>query len=70
MIPRRFSNLAPYFASFVHKRFERPPLGEMFRWIFQPGKEARAAKYIQTKTNNEKFLEVIFKNYDKVFITP
>ncbi|MFN4807124.1 MAG: FkbM family methyltransferase [Akkermansiaceae bacterium] len=70
MIPRRFSNLAPYFASFVHKRFERPPLGEMFRWIFQPGKEARAAKYIQTKTNNEKFLEVIFKNYDKVFYYP
>jgi hypothetical protein len=70
MIPRRFKNLAPYFASYIHKRFKRPPLVEIFRWIFQPGKEARAAKYIQTKTTNGKFLEVIFKDYDKVFYYP
>jgi FkbM family methyltransferase len=70
MIPRRFQNLAPYFASYFHKRFERPALAEMLRWVFQPAKEVRAAKYIQTKTSNEKFLEVIFKNYDKVFYYP
>jgi FkbM family methyltransferase len=70
MIPRRFTNLAPYFASYIHKRFERPTFSEMFRWIFQPGKEARAAKYIQSKTSNEKFLEVTFKNHEKVFYYP
>jgi FkbM family methyltransferase len=70
MIPRRLRNLRPYFASLVHPRFNRPPLGEMARWIAQPGKEKRASSFIEKRETRDDFLEVRFHGFAETFYYP
>ncbi|MGI8602781.1 MAG: FkbM family methyltransferase [Verrucomicrobiales bacterium] len=70
MLPRRFRNLRPYLASFVHSRFERPPLAEMARWLFQPGKEQRAAKYIESRESQDGLLTFKFHGINEFFYYP
>ncbi len=70
MIPRRFQILRPYLASFIHPRFRRPPVSEVFRWITQPGKERRAAAYIESTREEEGFLAIKFRGVDLEFYYP
>src|SRR5262245_427729 len=70
MIPLRFRNLRPYLATFVFSRFPRPPLSEIIRWTFQPGKQQRAAKYIQSVLDKSDMKEIWFNNYNKPFYYP
>ncbi len=70
MIPRRFEQVRPYLASLIHSRFDRPPVREMARWILQPGKEARAQRYIRSKTLEGDFFRVEFTGHEKPFFYP
>jgi FkbM family methyltransferase len=70
MIPRRLEQIRPYLASLIHPRFERPPIHEMARWILQPGKEARAQKYIVSKSLEGDFYKVIFAGHERPFYYP
>lgn len=70
MIPQRFQNLRPYLASWIQPRFTRPPLREMLRWYVQPGKEKRAARFIEEVEVRDGYREVKFKGVDGVFYYP
>lgn len=70
MIPRRFYNLKPYIASFIHKQSPRPPFNEMLRWLIQPGKEKRASVYIEDVSNESPYKKVKFKGFKDNFYYP
>ncbi len=70
MIPRRFHILRPYLASFIHPRFPRPPVSQVLRWITQPGKERRAAAYIESIREDGDFKAIRFKGIGRDFFYP
>jgi FkbM family methyltransferase len=70
MFPKRLQNLRPYLASFIHSRFDRPSVSEMLHWIFQPGKESRAEKFVGKKNQGRDFTELHFKGNDNTFYYP
>lgn len=70
MFPRRFRNIRPYLASFIHSRFPRPPVSEIFQWITQPGKEQRASKFIESVADAKGMKEIRFKGFDKPLYYP
>jgi len=60
MLPLRFRIIRPYVASFIHCNFQRPPVHEVLRWLFQPDKEKRGAKYVLKKEMDGDFTVVYF----------
>ena len=70
MIPLRFRIIRPYLASFIHKRFGRPPLPEVFHWLFQPGKEKRALRYVEDRRDHGSFTEIRFYGHEQPFFYP
>lgn len=70
MLPRRFRIIRPYLASFIHPRFNRPPLSEVLRWLFQPNKEKRALRYIEQRKNDRDFVNVSFRGIVEPFYYP
>ena len=70
MLPKRLENIRPYLASFIHLRFDRPEVSEILRWIFQPGKEARAEKFIQKRSVVGDFMELHLKGNENTFYYP
>jgi len=70
MIPLRFKIVRPYLASFIHRRFERPGLGEVIRWLIQPGKEKRASCYITKREEQGDFMAIHFCGFEEPFYYP
>jgi len=68
--PGRFLIVRPYIASFIHHRYTRPPLREVLRWLFQPGKEGRARQFVQHVTEEGDFLRIEFRNFTRPFFYP
>jgi len=69
-LPHRFDNLRPYIASFLHSRFQRPPVGEIIHWITQPGKEQRANRFIESKKEAGDLWEIQFRGFNIPFYYP
>jgi len=72
MFPQRFRIIRPYLASFIHyNNFQRPPAREVLRWLCQPGREARGAKYVLRKEIDGEFIAVYFVGHpDTPFYYP
>jgi len=70
MIPLRYRIIRPYLASFIHRRFERPPLPEILHWLTQPGKEKRAMQYIEQRNDSDDFTEIRFSGIAEPFYYP
>ena len=70
MLPKRLNNIRPYLASFIFSRFARPPFHELMRWLIQPGKEKRAACFLNRIEEIQDFREIWFKGYEKPFYYP
>lgn len=70
MIPQRFRQLRPYLASFFYNEFPRPHPREMLRWFTQPGKEARARRFIERTEKEGDFVKVVFRGWSQPFYYP
>jgi FkbM family methyltransferase len=70
MIPARFKILRPYLAGLIHQQHKRPPVREIFYWLTQPGKEARARRFIDTVRREDPFWAITFKDDPRPFYYP
>jgi len=70
MIPRRYRIIRPFLASFIHPRFNRPPLLEVLGYLLQPNKERRALHYIEQKNDDKEFIKVSFYGIAKPLYYP
>ncbi len=64
MIPLRFRVIRPYLASFLHTTFNRPGVDEVARWLFQPGKERRANRFIVDRIDEGEFYRIQFRGLE------
>ena len=64
MLPLRFRVIRPYLAGLIYSNTSLPPIGDFLRYLVQPGKKARANKYIEEVTPEGEFLKIHFKGYD------
>jgi FkbM family methyltransferase len=70
MLPRRFQIVRPYLASLVHRSWERPPVGEVLRWLSQPGAERRARRYLREIHRHNNFWMLEFEGFNTPFYYP
>lgn len=70
MIPQRFRQMRPYLASFFYSQFQRPRPSEMLHWFTQPGKQARARRFIEHADQQGEFVKVQFRGYSQPFYYP
>jgi FkbM family methyltransferase len=70
IIPIRYKNVAPYLASFIHRRYPRPKIKEMIYWLTMPSKEKRAKKYIEKLENDDHFYSLKFNVCSNTFYYP
>ncbi len=64
MLPHRLRVIRPYLASFFHSTFPRPGMGEVARWLLQPGKQGRASRYIASREDDGEFLKIGFRGHE------
>jgi hypothetical protein len=70
MPPERFANIRPWLASWIHPRFERPPVREMLYWLSRPGKERRAMSHIRQVEMDGAFKRIYFADYERALYYP
>ena len=62
-IPERFGVVPAYLNNLVRPAITSPPLGDVLRFLTQPGKQARASRFIQAVEQEGDYLKVVFKEY-------
>ncbi len=67
----RFRIIRPYLASLIFWKETRVPAREVARYLLQPGKKARASRFIHEKSVTDNYVEIRFHGYEsEIFYYP
>ncbi|MEM1295949.1 MAG: hypothetical protein AAGH89_11330, partial [Verrucomicrobiota bacterium] len=49
----------------MHSNFDRPGIDEVAHWLFQPGKEGRASKFLVKQDEEGEYLKFYFRGFEE-----